>query len=177
MKKYQNQFRRYFTELAADTPSPGGGSVGAVCFCMGASLIEMSLRISNREKEEEVRRFIKLLEKSREKVSRYIDEDGEVFNKIISVKDKKRRKVMYKHLERVTFKLGDESVKVFEGAVSFRGRIKKSLEGDFALGMELLKIALKVSIKNMESNQKMFGVKSQEKLLHLKKSFAKLKKR
>jgi glutamate formiminotransferase/formiminotetrahydrofolate cyclodeaminase len=75
----QQKLTEFLDSLAARTPTPGGGSAGALAGAMGTALALMVLRFS---KLEESAPFERKLEEIRDKLTRLIDEDAKAYDKV-----------------------------------------------------------------------------------------------
>ena len=75
----QQKVTEFLDSLAARTPTPGGGSAGALAGAMGTALALMVLRFS---KLEESAPFERKLEEIRLKLTRLIDDDAKAYDKV-----------------------------------------------------------------------------------------------
>jgi len=169
MKQYGSSLKGYIKDLAKKTTACGGGSAASLVFCVGASLIEMAIAFSlNKHNSKELKGFLKLLRKEKEKVFLYIDLDGDIFSRAMKEKGVLRKKIA-RDLERITFNLGKSCVKVLTELKKIKPFIKKSILSDFDIGLKCIRVSLFASIKNMEANQKFFSLRSGKKINYLKR--------
>ena len=166
--KYERLFKKYLKDLASKTPAPGGGSAGALSFCLGVSLIEMALNLSTDKKDKKLKKLFLSLKKVKDKVLPYIDLDGEVFIRALNAK-KDKRKEFCKKLNIIIFNLGKMCVKILSSSDSIEKNIKKYIISDFYIGLSFVKTALISSVKNLEANAKMFGLNNNERINFLSK--------
>lgn len=75
----QLKLTEFLDSLAARTPTPGGGSAGALAGAMGTALGLMVLRFS---KLEESAPFERKLDELRQKLTKLIDEDAKAYDKV-----------------------------------------------------------------------------------------------
>ena len=78
----------FISELASNSPAPGGGSVAALAGALGAALTSMVCNLTvGKEKytdvEDEVKKALRKSENTRKKLTRLIDEDTEAFNDVM----------------------------------------------------------------------------------------------
>jgi formiminotetrahydrofolate cyclodeaminase len=165
MKLYKKNFNEYLDELGKKTPHPGGGSGAALVFCLGVSLIQMSIAYSIPRPF----RINKTLRLMRKKIFPFIDRDGQVFAKVVKSKNKSEKRKWLGSAQKLTFEVGEYCHKLFLVARSVRGKIKSSIESDFYIGLKLAESALYSSIKNLEANQRMFQVDNTKKISRLKR--------
>jgi formiminotetrahydrofolate cyclodeaminase len=166
MTKYNKLFREYLDNVAKRQPSPGGGSVIALMFCQGVSLIEKALNYSCSPgsgaltaKDRKIRESLLFLRRLRKKIYPIIDKDGEIFKKVISHKGARRRYYIKKS-ESLIEEIASASLEAFSIAKSREPDIKKSISSDFKIGKECLRLVLAGSLKNLEANAEIFGVKN-----------------
>jgi glutamate formiminotransferase/formiminotetrahydrofolate cyclodeaminase len=81
--------KEFLTELASNSPAPGGGSVAALTGALGSALSSMVCNLTiGKEKYNEVQDEIKFVleksEKLRKKLTKLIDKDTEAFNDVIA---------------------------------------------------------------------------------------------
>ena len=78
----------FLTELASNSPAPGGGSVAALAGAIGSALTSMvcSLTIGKKKYatvEDEIKKVLEQIEPLRKKFTTLIDKDTEAFNKVM----------------------------------------------------------------------------------------------
>jgi formiminotetrahydrofolate cyclodeaminase len=78
----------FLSELALNSPAPGGGSVAALAGSLGAALSSMVCNLTvGKEKyvdvQDEIKETLKKSEKLRKELTRLIDEDTEAFNDVM----------------------------------------------------------------------------------------------
>lgn len=154
MKEYRELFKDYIRDLAQRTPHPGGGSCGALAFCLGVSLLQMALEYSGTQPQAVARD----LEKTKEVVYPLIDEDGRLFEALMGEKDEAAKKLLLDKGQALVCMLGDLCQTVLSRARQVETQVKRSLASDFYLGLKFLDTALFASLENLRSNQLMFKV-------------------
>ncbi len=178
MQNYRNNFKTYLDDLAKRQPSPGGGSVLALNFCLGVGLIEKSIKYSVKlkpanEKDKSLSKKLKIKARPlialRKKAYSVIDKDAYLFNKIMVSKGK-RRKQFIQRSENLISELIEYSGEVFSLAKEVESGIKNNIISDFKIGLELIKVTVLGSILNLEANQRMFGTRN-KKIPKFKKQF------
>jgi len=83
------ELNAFLGELASDAPTPGGGSVAALCGAIGAALNSMVANLTIGKKkyaefEEEMRENLANTETLRLELAQMVDEDAEAFNKVMA---------------------------------------------------------------------------------------------
>ena len=78
----------FLSELASNSPAPGGGSVAALAGALGAALTSMVCNLTvGKDKyadvEDEIKSILKKSESIRKKLTKLIDKDTEAFNDVI----------------------------------------------------------------------------------------------
>lgn len=159
MSSYSNRFRDYINDLAKRQPAPGGGSVLSLAFCIGNSLIEKSLLYSYAKRADKPIRTLTNLRLLRNKIFRYIDLDGELFEKILREKDRARAYYL-KQSEKILIDLGKSAIRASLLARGVENAIKKSIISDFSIGTELIRVSLMGCTLNLEANAFLFKRKS-----------------
>ncbi|MFO8052787.1 MAG: cyclodeaminase/cyclohydrolase family protein [Candidatus Omnitrophota bacterium] len=160
---YRNKIKPYLDDLEKKGLGPGGGSAGALAFCLGCSLIVKSINhsktknISKLKKNKLNNRLIKIID-FKKKVYPFIDQDGQLFSKMIKSEGQERKKYLKKVTQLLKI-LARSSYKVFLLAKELDFDIKRSIKSDFNLGLEFIKLSLLSAIFNLEDNNKMFGRK------------------
>ncbi len=79
----------FLSELASDSPTPGGGSVAALCGALGAALASMVCNLTVGKKkytdvEEDVKRVLGRTEALRLELTELIEEDAAAFGKVMA---------------------------------------------------------------------------------------------
>ncbi|MDD3296172.1 MAG: cyclodeaminase/cyclohydrolase family protein [Candidatus Omnitrophica bacterium] len=170
MKGYKRYFKTYLSGLASLKPSPGGGSVAALAFCLGTALIEKALVFSCpknpatpalKKKNKKITARIKKIRSLSGKPYHYIDEDGDIFEQIMSFQGAKKKRYVDKS-QNLIADLGSRCRKIFFITQEVEIGVKKCIISDFILGLDLVKLALKGCVLNLEANKKMFGVQSRQ---------------
>ncbi|MCK4916928.1 MAG: cyclodeaminase/cyclohydrolase family protein [Candidatus Omnitrophica bacterium] len=183
MKKYKSNFKDYIHDLGKREPSPGGGSAVCVAFCMGASLMEKAVNYSLNLKKNDKKTIIhnkKLkttiieLQTLKKGVFPYIDKDGYIFEKIIKTKGEKKEQFI-EQSEFIIYEVATACENMFCLAKKIESGIKKSIESDFIIGLELVRTALLGCILNLEANSKISGKKNKS-INKFKKSLNKWQK-
>lgn len=160
---YRKEFKNYLDDLSQKGYQPGGGSAGALAFCLGVSLLVKAIRHTLGSKARERREkklklclanFIDL----KKQIYPYIDKDGEIFSKMIGGNQKNRARNLKQGSDLIK-SLGRSACKVFSLAKGIESDIKKSIKSDFDLGLELVRVSALSAIFNLEANQKIFGKK------------------
>ncbi len=170
MKRYSDKLRIYLEDLSQPTPQPGGGSVGALCFCIGTSLVEMVLKFSKGRFKE----IFSTLKKERKRLLPLIDLDGEIFSQIIKERNTQKKKYLISKSQRNLIKIGEKSVALVSMIKNVENRVKPSLKGDLEIGLRLLELASFACIKNLYANQIMFKVDNREIINNLSKKLKKV---
>ncbi len=158
---YCKEIKNYLDDLGKRGYQPGGGSAGALAFCLGVSLIIKSIRHSNNENTVEARKnkLDKRLDRLavlKKRVYSYIDKDGEIFSKIMESKGSKKQKELEKGKDLIK-SLAQSARQAFSLAKGVESDIKKSIKSDFYLGLEFIKVSQLSAAVNWEANKKMFG--------------------
>lgn len=156
MHKYQKTFKKYLNDLSTRKPSPGGGSAAALSACIGISLIEKAINYSIKDKK--LFKKIKLLNSFKNKALIYVDSDGEIFEKVMQSKGKKRLFYLNKS-NALVVDLGNICVMVSCLVKKVESSIKKSIISDFYTGLNFIRISLRACIYNLEDNSKILGTK------------------
>lgn len=81
--------KTFLDELKSDSPAPGGGSAAALAGAIGAGLAQMvgNLTVKSdkyQSVQAEVQTLMPRLEDHIERLARYVDEDTEVFNRVMA---------------------------------------------------------------------------------------------
>ena len=158
MSNYRVNFKRYLDDLKSPTPALGGGSVVALSFCLGISLLEKAINYS-RAQQPQLKTIQLKLQKLAVKVYPFIDRDGEIFEQVINTKGE-QRKSWLKLSEQLVVGLGDCCQVAYWLAKAARPKINKFLISDYKLGTQLIKLSFKGCIENLEANAKFLGKKN-----------------
>ena len=151
---YQKIFKGYLNDLSRKKPSPGGGSAAALSACIGISLIEKAINYSAKDKK--FLKETKLLNSLRNKALICVDSDGEIFEKVMQSKGKKRLLFLSKS-NALVVDLGNICVRVSCLAKKVESGIKKSIISDFYTGLNFIRVSLKACIYNLKDNSKILG--------------------
>lgn len=160
---YRNKIKPYLDDLEKKGLGLGGGSTGALAFCLGCSLIIKSINHTKTKNSSKVKknklnnRLIKIV-KFKKEIYPYIDKDGQLFSKMIKSKGQNREKY-FKKVTHLLKTLARSSYKVFLLAKELDFDIKKGIKSDFNLGLEFIKLSLLSAIFNLEDNSKISGKK------------------
>ncbi|MCF7870625.1 MAG: cyclodeaminase/cyclohydrolase family protein [Candidatus Omnitrophica bacterium] len=157
-KNYRKQIKPYLDDLAKNRLAPGGGSAGALAFCLGCSLIAKSINHTkskeiSKVKENKLNNRLDKILSFKKKVYFYIDWDGQLFSQMVKSRGKEKQKYL-KKTTRLLKDLAQLSYKVFLLAKELDFDIKKSIKSDFYLGLEFIKVSLESAIFNLEANKK-----------------------
>ncbi|MFH1875306.1 MAG: cyclodeaminase/cyclohydrolase family protein [Candidatus Omnitrophota bacterium] len=163
MKKYHAAFRPYLNDLAARSPSPGGGSAVCLFVCLGISLIEKAIQYSliprGAVPSRSLRGALRIMGARRKKIALLVDRDGYFFAKIMTTREKARARWLTKS-EQLIVEVGKSSREVFLLAKEIESGIKKGIMSDFLIGLDALRLALNGCAYNLETNEALFGRKS-----------------
>jgi len=165
--KYEKLFRQYLKDLSVASAAPGGGSAGSLIFCLGVSLLQMAFNFSQPKSKHDLSDFTTRLEKTKAKISVYIDKDGDIFTAAMKARGV-QRKVYGRELEKIAFDLGSNCIRILMVAQSLEPFIQRNIISDFYLGGESIKLALISAIKNIEANSILFGINSRKSIGYLK---------
>lgn len=152
---YQKKFKGYLNDLSRKKPSPGGGSAAALALSVGISLLQKAIIYSIGKNFKQTPK-IKSLNALKYKALKYVDKDGEIFEKFMSASGKKRIAFLRKSNELVV-DLGKSAISVFSIARGVESGIKKSIISDFYTGLNFVRVALSACIYNLEDNSKVLG--------------------
>jgi len=152
--------KNYLDDLSKKGYQPGGGSAGALAFCLGASLVIKSIQHTLKkdtpagEKNRLKKRLANFLA-LKNKVYPWIDKDGEYFSGALKSKGAKRRQKL-KEAERLTRGLAQAARRAFSLTKEIESDIRKSIKSDFSLGVEFIKISELSASFNLEANKIIF---------------------
>lgn len=171
MKSYGSKFKSYIGDLRKRIPAPGGGSVACLSFCLGISLIEKAIQYSLKNNTK-LKRHLSKLRVLRSGIYPYIDLDGKVFEHFMKAKGKRKKQLLIKS-QAIVIATANASCEAISLAKRIESGIKKSIISDFYIGLDLVKVALRGCILNLEENSKVLGKRSR----YLKKFNSYLKKK
>jgi len=166
MKSYKEEFKSYLKDLGARKPAPGGGSAACLMFCVGVSLIEKAAGYSvvlkpkdsrQSAQNKKLKKILTSLGALKRKVYPYIDKDGQVFEKVMASKGKKRLGFVKKSNLILTSTIS-AAQSVFLLAKEAKSGIKSNIISDFGIGLDFIKSAVKGCKSNLKAN-KVFLVK------------------
>jgi len=167
MKNYKEKFKGYLKSLGARKPAPGGGSAACLVFCIGISLIEKAASYSvvlkpkdsrQSAQNKKLKKIITSLKALKIKVYPYIDKDGQVFEKVMASKGKKRLGFV-KQSNRIITDTIKASESAFLLAKEAKSGIKSSIISDFNTGLGLIKSAVNGCRANLKANKTFFEKK------------------
>jgi len=152
---YRKIFKGYLNDLSRKKPSPGGGSAAALALCVGISLIQKAIVYSSGKNLKQNNKA-KALNNLKYKILKYVDKDGEIFEKFISTSGKKRI-IFLKKSNTLVVDLGKSAISVLSAAKGVESGIKKSIISDFYTGLNFTRVALCACIYNLTANSKVLG--------------------
>jgi len=160
MSKYINKsLKRYFNDLAAKKPAPGGGSAAALAGATGVALLSMVTNFTiGKEKykrfEKEIKKLLKTAEKIRKKLVELVDLDVIMYIKV--AKNKKKSHALYqKSLKEATIvpiniiRLSFQALKL---CPILEKKGNKYLISDVHVADVLLHAAIKSAVLNVKIN-------------------------
>ena len=160
MKRYKKIFKIYLDDLARAISHPGGGSVSALSFCLGVSLLQMAFNFS----QNKFKKIIKELDKEKDEVICFIDRDGEIFAKLIGEKQVQKRRKYLREAQKLSLDIGRKCNKIFSIAREVDSGVRRSVKSDFYIGLKMLEASLFSSLKNLEANQIIFKIDNTKKI-------------
>jgi glutamate formiminotransferase/formiminotetrahydrofolate cyclodeaminase len=163
------QIKDFLSELASNSPAPGGGSVAALGGALGAALTSMVCNLTVGKKkyegvEKDIKEVLKNSEKIRKKLTKLIDEDTEAFNDVIKAfkmpKDSEKQKQArskaiqegYKTAARVPLKTAKICEEVFELAKVVAEKGNQNSITDSAVSALMAQSGVKSAILNVKIN-------------------------
>ncbi|MDD4954763.1 MAG: cyclodeaminase/cyclohydrolase family protein [Candidatus Omnitrophica bacterium] len=152
---YQKIFKKYLDDLSAKKPSPGGGSAAALALCTGISLIQKAINYSTGKNLKQTAGK-KSLARIKNKVLKYVDKDGEIFEKFITSSGKKKIAYLKKSNELVV-DLGKSAISAIDISKGVESGIKKSIISDFYTGLNFVRLSLSACCYNLEDNSRVLG--------------------
>ncbi len=113
---YNSQFRKYLNDLAAKTPTPGGGSAAAVSCALGTSLLTMVANFSLGKKKsrlinQEIKNVLKESKQISAKLNRLIDDDIKYYKRVRNIRRIMKKKAS-KRLDAAVKKSVDTSMQI-----------------------------------------------------------------
>ncbi len=180
----------FIEEVAAKSPTPGGGAVGATVAAMGAALLEMVAQLTVGKKgyedyEAEMERVISEGDYRKKKLLELVDEDIEAFNEVMKAlklpkdtpeKKKERSEKLQESLKRaceVPYDLAREISKICPLAESANKFGNKNAKSDAESAVALLEAAFNCALANVEINLK--SIKDQEFISSMNEAVRELK--
>lgn len=159
----------FLTDLASDSPAPGGGSVAALSGALGASLTSMVCNLTigkdkYSEVQNEIKKTLNQTKKLRKKLTKLIDEDTEAFNKVMKAfkmpKDgdeqkKKRSKAIqegYKTAANVPLETANICIQGLNFAKIVAEKGNKNSITDAAVSALMLKAGFESAVLNVKIN-------------------------
>jgi len=158
--------------------APGGGSAGALAFCLGCSLIAKSINHSKAKniakyQKDKLNNCLRKISIRKKDIYPFIDRDGELFSKMIKSKGEARQKYL-KEVNRLLMALAESSYEVFLLAKGIDSDIKRNIKSDFNLGLEFVKLAMLSALYNLETNSELSG-KEDKYSKKIKKKYTEIK--
>ncbi len=180
----------FVEEVAAKSPTPGGGAVGATVAAMGAALLEMVAQLTVGKKgyedyEAEMERVISEGDYRKKKLLELVDEDIEAFNEVMKTlklpkdtpeKKKERSEKLQESLKKaceVPYDLAREISKLCPLAESVNKFGNKNAKSDAESAVALLEAAFNCALANVEINLK--SIKDQEFISSMNEAVRELK--
>ncbi len=155
----------FFNKLASKTPTPGGGTVGALCGALAASLGVMASALSQGEKYASVAREMQEAEQffleKRDRFLHLADEDANSFEAVMQAyrlpKDEpdKRREAIQLALKeacRVPLEIGREVIVLIPYLRVLLGKGNRNALSDVGTALSVSKSGLEASIFNVRIN-------------------------
>jgi glutamate formiminotransferase/formiminotetrahydrofolate cyclodeaminase len=160
---------KFLSELASNSPAPGGGSVAALSGALGTALSSMVCNLTlGKEKykdvQDEIKKALKQSEKLRKELTNLIDEDTNAFNDVIKAfkmpkdteeqKNKRSNAIQkgYKTASQVPLKTAKTCEKILDIAkvIAERGNVNSIT--DAAVSALMAKAGVKGAILNVKIN-------------------------
>ena len=159
----------FLSELASNSPAPGGGSVAALAGALGAALTSMVCNLTvGKDKyadvEDEIKSILKKSESIRKKLTKLIDKDTEAFNDVIKAfkmpketeKQKEARSKAiqegYKTAAKVPFETANICGEIFDLAKIVAEKGNKNSITDAAVSALMTKAGVESAILNVKIN-------------------------
>ena len=163
------KINKFLSELASNSPAPGGGSVAALSGSLGAALSSMVCNLTiGKEKYADVQNEIKVaLKKSediRKKLTKLIDEDTEAFNDVVKAfkmpketeeQKKKRSKAIqkgYKTASMVPYETAKTCAEILDIAKIVAEKGNQNSITDVAVSAIMAKAGVESAILNVRIN-------------------------
>jgi methenyltetrahydrofolate cyclohydrolase len=159
----EKSIEKFIHDVAAGTPTPGGGSVSALSGSMGAALLEMAVRISTKNDSEEHPSLSKLAS-VRTECSRLIKEDARAFTLVMGAyglpktnddEKKKRSAAIQEGLKRATevpLATAEHCIDLMQLADELFGICKESCFSDAAVGFYCAEAGFQGALANVAIN-------------------------
>lgn len=154
----------FLNAIAADTPTPGGGSVAAYVGAMAVSLVLMSIRISMKRKvfrtlpEEEqanVRANVAIVELAHEAFLQYYEEDIQAYATFMAGLPYANQEAKEAKLTRcleVPYELAEFTIRTGYEALALEPYISPMIRSDYTLAYSLWSVVLQASASNIRAN-------------------------
>jgi len=159
----------FLSELASNSPAPGGGSVAALSGALGAALSSMVCNLTvGKEKyanvQDEIKNVLKNSEKLRNELTKLIDEDTEAFNDVMKAfkmpketeeQKKKRSQAIqagYKIAANVPLKTAKTCASILDVAMVVAEKGNKNSITDAAVSALMAKAGVQSAILNVKIN-------------------------
>ena len=159
----------FLSELASDSPAPGGGSVAALAGSLGASLSSMVCNLTiGKEKyadvQLEIKDTLKKSEQLRKELIKLIDEDTEAFNDVMKAfkmpketeeqKEKRKQAIQkgYKTAAKVPLETAKVCEKILDIAMVVAKKGNKNSITDAAVSALMAQAGVKSAILNVKIN-------------------------
>ena len=159
----------FLSELASDSPAPGGGSVAALAGSLGAALSSMVCNLTiGKEKyadvQLEIKDTLKKSEQLRKELIKLIDEDTEAFNDVMKAfkmpketeeqKEKRKQAIQkgYKTAAKVPLETAKTCEKILDIAMVVAEKGNKNSITDAAVSALMAQAGVKSAILNIKIN-------------------------
>jgi glutamate formiminotransferase/formiminotetrahydrofolate cyclodeaminase len=159
----------FLSELASNSPAPGGGSVAALAGSLGAALSSMVCNLTvGKEKykkfEDEIKKTLKKNEKLRNKLTELIDEDTNAFNDVMKAfkmpkdteEQKKKRSAAiqngYKSAAMVPMETASTCAEILDVAKTVAEKGNQNSITDAAVSAIMAKAGVESAILNVKIN-------------------------
>jgi len=161
--------KSFLSELASNSPAPGGGSVAALSGALGASLASMVCNLTiGKEKyhdvQDEIKKVFKDTEKLRKELVELIDKDTEAFNDVMKAfkmpketdkqKESRSKAIQdgYKTAAMVPLETAKTCEKILDSAIEISKKGNKNSITDAAVSAIMAKAGVESAILNVEIN-------------------------
>ncbi|UCD14244.1 MAG: glutamate formimidoyltransferase [Thermoplasmatales archaeon] len=159
----------FLSELASNSPAPGGGSVAALAGSLGAALSSMVCNLTiGKEKyndvQDEIKEALKKSEQLRKKLTKLIDKDTEAFNDVIKAfrmpkdteeqKEKRKKAIQegYKTAANVPLETAKTCEKILDTSMIVAEKGNKNSITDAAVSALMAQAGVKSAIFNVTIN-------------------------